>query len=140
MQAPTLQELQQFFAREIPHADLLIEAVGVCSARVRKPVRPAHIRPGGTVSGPTIMELADAALYVAILGQIGLVALAVTTSLNFNFLRRPSAQRDLIAECTLLKLGRVLAVGEVTIYSDGEADPVAHATGTYSIPPKQPEQ
>jgi uncharacterized protein (TIGR00369 family) len=92
-----------------------------------------HIRPGGTLSGPSIMTLADLALYVAILAQIGPVALAVTTNLSFNFLRKP-AQGDLIAECRLLKLGKRLAVGEVVLRSDGETDIACHATGTYSIP------
>jgi uncharacterized protein (TIGR00369 family) len=82
-----------------------------------------------------MMALADLALYVAILAQIGPVALAVTTNLSFNFLRKPLA-RDLIAECRLLKLGKRLAVGEVAIRSDGVSEPVAHATSTYSIPAK----
>ena len=89
------------------------------------------------MSGPTLMGLADAALYVAILGEIGLVALAVTTNLNINFLRKPLADRALLAECRLIKLGKVLAVGEVTLYSEGQEEPVAHVTGTYSIPPRR---
>jgi uncharacterized protein (TIGR00369 family) len=91
------------------------------------------IRPGGTVSGPTMFMLADTALYIAVLASIGPKALAVTTNMSINFLRKP-AVKDLIADCRLLKLGTRLAVGEVAIYSDGEAEPVAHATGTYSIP------
>ena len=86
------------------------------------------------MSGPSIVALADLALYVAILAQIGAVTGAVTTSITLNFLRRP-APRDLVADCRLLKLGRRLAVGDVTIRSEGAAEPVAHATGTYSIPP-----
>src|SRR5690606_19121575 len=92
------------------------------------------LRPGGTVSGPVLMAVADVALYVAILGEIGIVPLAVTTSLNINFLRKPAADRDIIGVCTLLKVGRSLAVGEVSIYSAGDPDPVAHAVGTYAIP------
>jgi uncharacterized protein (TIGR00369 family) len=92
-----------------------------------------HLRPGGTLSGLAIMALADLALYVAILAQIGPVALAMTTSLSFNFLRKP-AQRDLIADCRLLKLGKRLAVREVLLRSEGETDIACHATGTYSIP------
>ena len=84
-----------------------------------------------------MMGLTDFAMYVAILASIGPVPLAVTTNLNINFLRKP-AQRDLIAEVRLIKLGKRLAVGEVEIYSDGEDEMVAHATSTYSIPP--PEQ
>ena len=134
MTKPTRQELESFFAAEFPHADFVIEQVGDGKSMLRKRIGTEHIRPGGTVSGPTMMTLADVALYVAILGEIGMVPLAVTTSLNFNFLRRPSADCDLIAKCTLLKLGRQLAVGEVLLFSDGNSQPVAHAVGTYSIP------
>lgn len=134
MTQATRQQLEAFFAAEFPYADFVIEQVGDGKAILRKKIGTQHIRPGGTVSGPTMMTLADVALYVAILGAIGLVPLAVTTSLNFNFLRRPRPDRDLIAECTLLKLGRQLAVGEVSLFSEGEPQPVAHAVGTYSIP------
>lgn len=103
-------------------------------AQVRLPFHEKMLRPGGTVSGPVMMALADTAMYVALLAMIGPVALAVTTSLNINFLRKP-APADVIARCRLLKLGKRLAVGEVTIYSEGADDPVAHATVTYSIPP-----
>ncbi|MDW5285967.1 PaaI family thioesterase, partial [Alteromonas macleodii] len=86
-------------------------------------------------SGPVLMSVADVALYVAILGKIGIVPLAVTTSLNINFLRKPSATERIIAECSLIKVGRTLVVGEVSLYSEGVSDLVAHAVGTYSIPP-----
>ncbi len=92
-----------------------------------------HIRPGGTLSGPAMMTLADLALYVAILAQIGPVALAVTTNLAFNFLRKP-AQKALLADCRILKLGKRLAVGEVFLMSEGDDEVVCQATGTYSIP------
>ena len=138
---PTLMsrdDIEAFLDREFPqmHYDgrtYFIEDVGPLSARMRMAYHERHIRPGGTLSGPSIMALADLALYVAILAQIGPVALAVTTNLSFNFLRKP-AQRDLIAECRLLKLGKRLAVGEVFVRSDGETDIACHATGTYSIP------
>jgi acyl-coenzyme A thioesterase PaaI-like protein len=81
------------------------------------------------------MSVADVALYVAILGKIGIVPLAVTTSLNINFLRKPSSNERIIAECSLIKVGRTLVVGEVSLYSEGVSDLVAHAVGTYSIPP-----
>jgi acyl-coenzyme A thioesterase PaaI-like protein len=97
-------------------------------------VGEAELRPGGTVSGPVMMATADVALYVAILGEIGIVPLAVTTSLSFNFMRKPAGDRDVIGVCKLLKLGRTLAVGEVTLYSEGSDEPVAHAVGTYAIP------
>ena len=94
-----------------------------------------ELRPGGTVSGPVLMSVADVALYVAVLGEIGLVPLAVTTSLNINFLRKPASDKDILGECKLIKLGKSLAVGEVSLYSEGNKEPVAHAVGTYSIPP-----
>jgi uncharacterized protein (TIGR00369 family) len=134
----TAQEVSAFLDREFPQVHhggrtFHIEAIGPMSARMRMDYHERHIRPGGTLSGPAMMTLADLALYVAILGQIGPVALAVTTNLSFNFMRKP-AQRALIGECRLLKLGRRLAVGEVTIRSDGEDEIVCHATGTYAIP------
>ena len=94
-----------------------------------------ELRPGGTVSGPVMMAVADFALYVAILGEIGLVPLAVTTNLSINFLRRPSPDSDVIGKCRLLKVGKSLVVGEVALYSEGDEDPAAHVVGTYSIPP-----
>ena len=113
-----------------------IEEVGPLFARVRFHYDERALRPGGTISGPSMMGLADLALYVAILANIGPVALTVTTNLSFNFLRKPGP-RDLIAECRLLKLGKRLAVGEVALRSDGEPDIVCHATGTYSIPSRR---
>ncbi|MGO4406379.1 PaaI family thioesterase [Bosea sp. RAF48] len=110
-----------------------IEEVGPMTARMRCDYHEKHLRPGGTISGPTMMALADLALYAAILAQIGPVGLAVTTSLSFNFLRKPG-QAALIGEAKLLKLGKRLAVGEVRLYSQGETEMVCHATGTYSIP------
>jgi uncharacterized protein (TIGR00369 family) len=94
-----------------------------------------HLRPGGTVSGPVMMGLADVALYAALLSKIGLVPLAVTTNLNINFLRKPAAHQPIRAKATMLKTGRTMGVGEVFIYSEGVEEPVAHSTITYSIPP-----
>ncbi|MCI0487690.1 MAG: PaaI family thioesterase [Blastocatellia bacterium] len=111
-----------------------VEKVDDGLAQVRLLYHERHLRPGGTISGPALMTLADTSMYIAVLAMIGPVALAVTTNLNINFLRKP-AQADVIAEARLLKLGKRLAVGEVTMYSEGENDPVAHATVTYSIPP-----
>jgi uncharacterized protein (TIGR00369 family) len=112
-----------------------IEDAWYGGCRIRRRFTEKSLRPGGTISGPTMMGLTDFAMYVAILASIGPVPLAVTTSLNINFLRKP-AQKDLIADVKLIKLGKRLAVGEVEIYSDGEEDMVAHATATYSIPPR----
>ncbi len=116
-----------------------IEAIGPMSARVRMIFHPDHLRPGGTISGPSLFALADLALYVAILAQIGRVPLAVTTNLAINFLRKP-APRDVVGEARLMKLGKRLAVGEIALYSVGEAAMVAHATGTYSIPARGGEE
>jgi len=110
-----------------------IEAIGPMSARVRLRRHDDHLRPGGTISGPAMFALADVALYVAILAQIGRVPLAVTTNLNINFLRKPPPG-DIVGEARLLKLGKRLAVGEVGLHSAGETALVAHATGAYSIP------
>ncbi|WP_051205919.1 PaaI family thioesterase [Oceanospirillum maris] len=122
--------------REFPQHIGVVTAVDEKGAVMRLEVDDSHLRPGGTVSGPTMMALADICLYVAILGQIGPVALAVTTNLNINFLRKPQPAKALIAEGHLLKLGKRLAVGEISLYSEGDDEPVAHVTATYSIPPR----
>ncbi len=114
----------------------VVEHIGFGAARVRMPADDKHMRPGGTISGPAQVALADLTMYAALLGAIGEVPLAVTTNLNINFLNRPRPG-DLVAECRLIKLGRRLAVGEVSLYSDGVADPVSHVTTTYSIPPER---
>ncbi len=130
-------EIVAFLATEFPQSKCVVEAVGARSATVRHPVGFAELRPGGTVSGPVLMTLADVALYVAILGEIGIVPLAVTSNLTINFLRKPSADRDVLAECRLLKVGRSLIMGEVSLYSAGNTELVAHATGTYALPSAQ---
>lgn len=132
---PSVEQMRAFLKREFAQSRCTVEALGGMAATVRLQVDDSDLRPGGTVSGPTLMALADVALYVAILGEIGIVPLAVTTSLNINFLRKPAAGRALLGVCRLKKLGRTLAVGEVDLFSQGVADPVAHAVGTYSIPP-----
>ncbi len=132
---PTLTEISAFLAEVFPQSRGIIEAVDERSCRLRYRVGEADLRPGGTVSGPTTMALADEALYVATLAAVGLVPLAVTTSLNINFLRKPAAGQDLVAHCRLVKVGRVLVVGDVLVYSEGIEAPVAQASGTYSIPP-----
>jgi len=118
-----------------PKSGLMIEEVWQGGAKVRQRYRGGLIRPGGTISGPTMMALADFAMYCAVLASVGPVPLAVTVNLNINFLRLP-AKRDLLAEARLFKLGKRLAVGEVTICSEGSEEPVAHVTATYSIPPR----
>lgn len=111
-----------------------VRALGIGTATLLMPCRDDFVRPGGTITGPALFGLADVALYAAVLSRIGRVELAVTTSMAINFLRRP-ALATVRAEARLLKLGKRLAYGEVLLFSEGEADAVAHATGTYSIPP-----
>lgn len=134
---PTKEKVVAFIAEQFPQSKCVVEAVGSGGATVSHHIGPDELRPGGTVSGPVLMGVADVALYVAILGEIGIVPLAVTTSLTINFLRKPSAAARIIGECKLMKVGRSLAVGEVSLYSEGSSEPVAHVVGTYSIPPKR---
>ncbi len=132
------EDLTAFMAREFPQSSpsrTVIEEVRDDFVRLRRKVDDTDLRPGGTVSGPTMMGLVDNAMYAVVLAMIGPVALAVTTNLNINFLRKP-LPADLVAEATLLKLGRRLAVGEVSLFSEGVEGPVSHATVTYSIPPR----
>jgi acyl-coenzyme A thioesterase PaaI-like protein len=130
----TKEAIAEFFRAHFPQSKVAIEAVGNRGATVVLGIGEAELRPGGTVSGPTLMAVGDAALYVALFGEIGIVPLAVTSSLTINFLRKPQAGRSITGVCTLLKVGRTLAVGEVSLYSQGDAEPVAHVVGTYSIP------
>lgn len=133
--------LRRFFADEFPQSQVSIDAVTPDGVRCRRRVGFAELRPGGTVSGPVLMDLADAAAYAAILSRIGPVALAVTTHLSIDFLRKPASDRDVLAEARLLKLGKRLAVVSVRMRSEGGGDGddddalVAHASVTYSIPP-----
>ena len=137
MPAMTPEDLHKFLEEHFPqaaHLDLRIEHLDDTTIRVRLPTGERHLRPGGTISGPTLMGLTDCAFYLLLLGRLGPVALAVTTNLNINFMRKPDPA-DLIGEARLLKLGKTLAVGDFTIWSEGKDEPVAHATLTYSIPP-----
>ena len=136
MPVMTAQDLMDFLAAEFPQvqSDFQIEEVRDMGLRVRLVVADRHLRPGGTVSGPTMFSLADVAVYLAILAQIGPKGLAVTTNCSMDFMRKPAAGADLRADVRLLKLGKVLAVGDVLIRSDGMDAPVARASMTYSIP------
>ncbi len=136
--ALTVGELEAFLAREFPqvfNADsgLSIAELWHGGAIIRQAYKESFLRPGGTISGPTIMALADFAMYIAVLAAIGPVALTVTTNLSINFLRKP-APTDLLAEAKLMKLGKRLAVGEVEIRSLASPEIIAHVTSTYSIP------
>jgi uncharacterized protein (TIGR00369 family) len=134
----SVDALQAFLCTEFSQVaeDCLVEAVGPMTCRVRMHPSEKHLRPGGTVSGPSLFSLADCGVYLAILAMIGPEALTVTTNASIDFMRKPAAGMDLLADVTLLKVGRVLAVGDVLIRSDGSDDVVARATLTYSIPQK----
>ena len=129
--------LTAFLARDFGQVagDFAVERADAGGVTLRLRVAERHLRPGGTVSGPSMFGLADVALYLAILSRLGPVALAVTTNASMDFMRKPVAGRDVLAEARLLKLGRVLAVGDALLFSEGEAAPVARASMTYSIPP-----
>ena len=130
--------LEAFLVSEFPQVsdDYSIERVEEMSLSVRLRVSDRHLRPGGTISGPSMFALADVGVYLAILAMIGPVALAVTTNISMDFMRKPAAGTDLIGDTRLLKLGRLLAVGDCLIRSEGSEAPVARASLTYAIPPQ----
>jgi len=135
----TKAELVRIAHDEVPFAGglgLLVDTLEAGRVVVRVPYQGGFVRPGGTIAGPVMMAAADFAMYAVVLSLIGPVKLAVTTNLNINFLRRPPPG-DLLADARIIKLGRRLAVGEVSVYAEGaEGDLVAHVTSTYSIPPR----
>jgi uncharacterized protein (TIGR00369 family) len=134
----SVAELEHFLRVEFPQAfaggDIRVERADGETCLLRERYGERMLRPGGTVSGPTLMALADCAMYVVLLSAIGPVGLAVTTNLNINFLRKGTPGHDITAAARLLKLGKRLAVGEVNLFSGVSADPIAHVTSTYSIP------
>ncbi|MDE0977317.1 MAG: PaaI family thioesterase [Arenicellales bacterium] len=137
MSQATIAEIQSLTREQLPFAlayGFRLEALDSGTATVRAPYSNEFLRPGGTISGPVMMGLADYALYAAVLSCIGIVELAVTTNLNINFLHRPEPG-DLLAYARIIKLGKRLAVGEVEMFVEGEEELVAHVTATYSIPP-----
>jgi acyl-coenzyme A thioesterase PaaI-like protein len=135
----TTQELAAFLAAEFPQTKVMVESVGGGGARVRHAIGFDELRPGGTVSGPVLMGVADVGLYVAICGAVGLTTEVATTNLTTNFLRMPSGERDIIGDCRLLKVGRTLIIGEVSLFSEGDDRPVAHVVGTYArLGPQRP--
>jgi len=131
--------LEAFLAEAFPQVkdDFEVEDIVPMGITMRLVVEERHLRPGGTVSGPSMFALADVSVYLAILAMIGPKALAVTTNCSIDFMRKPAANTDLICVCRILKMGRVLAVGECLIFSDGMDQPVARASMTYSIPPER---
>ena len=134
----SVAELEQFLRDEFPQAlggnDITIESADGQTSLLRQRFSERMLRPGGTISGPTLMTLADFSMYVVLLSAIGPIGLAVTTNLNINFLRKGQPGQDVLAEARLLKLGKRLAVGEVNLLSGTSPDPIAHVTSTYSIP------
>jgi uncharacterized protein (TIGR00369 family) len=138
----SVAELDAFLLKEFPQAfasgDISIERADGESCLIRERFQDRMLRPGGTISGPTLMALADVAMYVVLLSAIGPVGLAVTTNLNINFLRKGQPGQDVLAAAKLLKLGKRLAVGEVSLMSGTSPDPIAHVTATYSIPNARP--
>jgi uncharacterized protein (TIGR00369 family) len=134
----TAEALETFLSAQFPQVcdDFEIECVDTESIAVVMRISDRHLRPGGTVSGPSMFALADVAMYLMVLARIGPVALAVTTNCSIDFMRKPAAGADLRGRARLLKLGRQLAVGDVLIESVGQADPVARASLTYAIPPR----
>jgi len=138
MPGMTSEELRRFIETEFPQAPagITVDSVDDTTIRIRQKTLDQHLRPGGTVSGPTLMAMVDFGFYLLLLSRLGPVAMAVTTNLNINFMRKPDPGH-LVGEGRLLKLGKTLAVGDFTIWNEGEKDPVAHATVTYAIPPKR---
>lgn len=134
-------EMLEFLEQVFPQVagDFAIERLDKSGCSMRLITQEKHLRPGGTVSGPSMFGLADCAAYVATMGQIGKVAMAVTTGCSMDFMRKPEAGQDLIAEARLLKLGRTLSVTDILIFSEGSDAPVARASMTYSIPPQKPK-
>ncbi|ELA9204205.1 PaaI family thioesterase [Vibrio alginolyticus] len=130
-------ELEHFFETEFPQADFLIEYVSEDKVIIKKLIDMQHLRPGNTISGPTLMEVADAALYVAVLSKSNLSKMALTSNININFLKKPDANQNIVAECSVLKFSQRNAYGEVRIYSEESKILVAHATGAYVIPSTQ---
>ncbi len=131
-----LEELQAFLDEHFPQGAAYgsLQDLGDGWAEMKLDVDDGHLRPGGTVSGPAMMGLADVTLYAALLSRIGPEPLAVTSNLNINFLRKPVAHKAIRARGTMLKVGRTMGVGEVFLYSEGSDEPVAHSTITYAIP------
>lgn len=137
--AITIEQVWEICERELPFAcqlGLVIERLDPGEATVRLPYRDDFVRPGGTIAGPLMMTMADFAMYIAVMSRIGPQVMAVTSNLNCSFLRRPRPG-DLLAHARVLKLGRRLSYGEVSLFAEGEDEeaPAAHVTVTYSIPP-----
>ncbi len=134
-----MNDLSDYLAEIFPQVrrDFAIDALEEDAITMRLLVGERHLRPGGTVSGPSMFALADVAVYAMVLARLGREALAVTTSSSMDFLRKPAGGQDIVARGKLLKLGRSLVVGDVLMFPGHEDRPVARATMTYSIPPRK---
>ncbi len=135
MSKVSTEQFNAILEAELPSAattGMRLRSIDQGKAEVVLPYRDEFLRPGGTIAGPFMMMIADVCMYAVVLSLLGEIKLAVTTNLNINFLRKP-ANTDLVAKGDIIKLGKRLAVIEVSIFSGDEI--VAHATGTYSIPP-----
>lgn len=132
------EDLMEYMKQIFPqvHRDFVVEELDEDLIVMRLVVEDRHLRPGGTVSGPSMFGLADVSVYALVLARKGRQSLAVTTNSSLDFLRKPEGGKDMIARCRLLKLGRNLAVGDVLMFSEGSDKPVARATMTYSLPPE----
>lgn len=130
--------LERFIEAEFPQidGDFVVDEITEEGIVMRMLVAEKHLRPGGTVSGPSMFALVDLGMYFALLSRIGPVALAVTTNCAIDFMRKPAAGRDLLCDTRLLKLGRNLAVGDCLLRAEGDPAPVARASLTYAIPPR----
>ena len=130
----TKQIITEFLTNEFPQSKCVLEAIGERTSIVSHAIGFNELRPGGTVSGPLLMTVADVALYAAVLGEVGLVALAVTSNLSINFLTKPVADKDIVGYAKLTKVGRTLVMGDVMLYSRGVEQPVAQVMGTCALP------
>lgn len=135
----TIPEMEAYLAEVFPQVEGLfgIDRMDADLLVMRLLNHERHLRPGGTVSGPAMFSLADVSAYVATMARIGREALTVTTHCSIDFMRKPEAGRDVLAEARVLKLGRSLSVTDVLLFSEGSGDPVAHASLTYAIPPRK---
>ena len=129
----TKQMITEFLTNEFPQSKCVLEAIGERTSIVSHAIGFNELRPGGTVSGPLLMTVADVALYAAVLGEVGLVALAVTSNLSISFLTKPAADKDIVGYAKLTKVGRTLVMGDVMLYSRGVEQPVAQVMGTYAL-------
>lgn len=129
------QQIIDFITSKFPHFNYELIQLGKQSSKLKYMIDKNDLREGGTVSGPAQMKVVDIALYITILAELGIEQNSVTTNLNINFLRRPDGDKNIIAECQLIKTGRTLIIGEVSLYSEGDNRIVSHAVGTYALIP-----